>query len=76
MIHRQIFAGGIPFSEEGGVAAVFSMLKGRRPARPDHPEISNRLWKTMKKCWDVDPARRKTITAVLTVLEAEINARQ
>ena len=48
------------------------MLKGRRPARPDHPELSDRLWKMIKKCWDVDPARRKAITEIVAALEAEV----
>ena len=58
------------------MAAVISMLKGRRPTRPDHPELSDRLWETMESCWDVDPARRKTITAVVAAYEAEMTARQ
>jgi len=51
------------------------MVNGRRPARPDHPELSDRVWKMIEGCWKSDPAQRKTITEVVTILEAEINTR-
>ena len=76
MAHRQVFAGKSPFSDEGGVAAVFSMLNGRQPARPNHPELSDRLWKAIRGCWKVDPTRRKTVTEIVAVLEAEMTARR
>ena len=76
MIYRQILAGQVPFSDESKVAGVFSMLMGRRPPRPDHPELSDRLWRMIKGCWKVDPGQRKTITRVVAVLEAEVAAHQ
>ena len=72
----QVFAGHAPFSDEGKVAGVYSMLKGRRPARPDHPELSDRAWKMINGCWKDDPAQRTTITEVITLLETEINVRK
>lgn len=50
------------------------MLNGRRPARPDHPELSARVWKLIEGSWKSNPARRKTMAEVVTVLEAEVNA--
>jgi len=50
------------------------MLNGRRPARPDHRELSDRMWKTIASCWKSDPAKRKTMDEVVTILEAELNA--
>lgn len=70
----QTFAGQVPFPNESNVAAVFSMWKGRRLARPDHPEISDQLWKAIKGCWKADPAQRKTIIEIVTILEAEVAA--
>ena len=52
------------------------MLRGRRPARPDHPELSDRLWRMIEGCWKVDPTKRKTIDKVVTALEAGVAARQ
>jgi len=76
MTCHQIFAGKVPFSDENVVAAVFSMWKGRRPARPHHPELSDRLWKMIKGCWKVNPSQRKTITEVVAILEGEATARR
>jgi serine/threonine protein kinase len=76
MVHRQIFTGEVPFPDESNIAASFSMWKGRRPVRPDHPEVSDNLWRAIEGCWKVDPAKRKTITEVVAVLEAEVAAHQ
>ena len=49
------------------------MLNGRRPARPDHPELSTRVWRVIKDSWKSNPAQRKTMAEVVTILEAEVN---
>ena len=49
------------------------MLNGRRPPRPDHPELSDRVWEMIEGCWENIPSRRRTITEVITVLDAELN---
>ena len=49
------------------------MLNGRRPGRPGHPELSDRVWKVIKGCWKDSPAKRKTMARVVTVLEAEVS---
>ena len=49
------------------------MSNGRRPARPDHHEVSDHVWKMIEGCWKNDPAKRKTMTEVVTILEAELN---
>lgn len=51
------------------------MLNGRRPARPEHPELSDRMWKMIKGSWKGNPAQRNTITEVITILEVEASAR-
>jgi len=56
------------------VAGVYSMLEGRRPSRPSHPELSDRLWKLIKGCWKDDPAQRTTIAEVVGILEAEMDS--
>ena len=49
------------------------MLKGQRLGRPDHPELSGRLWKLIQACWKSDPARRMSIGGVVAVLETELS---
>lgn len=50
------------------------MVNGRRPPRPEHPELSDRVWEMIKGCWEVNPAQRMTITKVITILNEEVNA--
>jgi len=71
--HFQVFAGRVPFSDKSNVAGVYSMLNGHRPDRPDHPELSDRLWKLIKGCWKSSTTQRKTIAEVVGVLEEEPN---
>ena len=52
------------------------MLSGRRPTRPNHPELSDRVWEMIEGCWRADPIKRKKITEVVATLEAEINAQK
>ena len=54
------------------VAGVYSMLEGRRPGRPDHPEVSDRAWKVIEGCWEVD----KTMAEIIIVLGAEVRAHE
>ena len=49
------------------------MLNGHRPTRPDHPGLSDRVWKMIEGCWKGDPVKRKEITEVVAILEAEVN---
>lgn len=67
----QVFAERVPFPNESKVVGVCSMLKGRRPHRPDHPEVSDRVWKVIKGCWKDNPAQRMTMAEAITILEAE-----
>ena len=48
------------------------MWKGHRPARPNHAEASNRVWKMIQGCWKLDPGRRMTIAEVVAVLEEKV----
>jgi hypothetical protein len=70
----QVFAGRVPFHNKGNVAGVYLMLKGRRPGRLDHPELTDHVWKMIKGCWKSDPTQRHTMAEVVAILEAEANA--
>lgn len=72
----QVFTGRVPFPDVTRVTGVYSMLKGRRPGRPDHPELSDRVWKAIKGCWKGNPTKRKTMAEVVAILEAEVNAQR
>jgi len=52
------------------------MLKGRRPARPNHHQLSDHMWKMIRWCWKAKPAQRVTIAEIVTALEAEVSVRE
>ena len=60
------------FHEMIEVAATHSMLKGRRPSRPDCDEVSSLVWQMIQSCWDPAAQRRMTIGEAVVVLEAEL----
>ena len=61
-----------PFSELSGIAARHSMLTGHRPPRPNHPEISDRRWYMIERCWHVVPSQRMPIGEAVSLLETEL----
>lgn len=73
---RQTFTGQVPFADKGKVVAIVSMWKGHRPARPNHPEVSDHVWRAIRGCWKVDPGQRMSIAEVVAVLEKEVAAHQ
>jgi hypothetical protein len=69
---RQVLTGRPPFFEMTEVAATYSMVNGARPSRPNHHEISDRIWRTVERCWHTVPSRRMSIEEVVGLLEAEL----
>ena len=63
------------FSDNHTTFVVYTVWKGARPPRPDHPEVSDRVWEMMKQCWERVPPKRITIREVVRTLEAEVAAR-
>jgi hypothetical protein len=64
----QIFTGAVPFSDSLHVAAVLAITSGKRPQRPTHPTLTDKLWKLVQDCWDQDPRLRPEGLKVLKVL--------
>ncbi|KAF9644623.1 kinase-like protein [Thelephora ganbajun] len=67
----EILTGRPPFHGMTEVAAAYLILKGDRPPRPDHHEISDRLWDIIERCWDSVPSKRMSVTEVVNLLEIE-----
>ena len=63
------------FPDSFDVIAAHAMWKGAQPPRPDHPEVSDRVWEMMKQCWESVPSERTTIAEVVRILEAEHTAK-
>ena len=63
--------GHAAFSDRLAIVAAYTMWKDARPPRPDHPEVSDRVWEMMKQCWERVPSKRMTIREVVRTLERE-----
>ena len=70
-----MFAGKPPIFEKGELVGVGPKFYHRWSSRPNHPELSNRVWEVIKGCLEKIPSRRKTIAEVATALEAELRLR-
>ena len=68
----QVLTGRPPFFEMTEIAATYSMLSGARPPRPNHHEVSDRIWSMVERCWHTVPSRRMSIEEVVGLLEAEL----
>ncbi|KAF9651178.1 kinase-like protein [Thelephora ganbajun] len=68
----QVLTGRPPFHGMIEVAAAYSMLNGDRPPRPDHPEVSDRVWYMIERCWNRIPSERMSIGGAVDLLEAEL----
>jgi hypothetical protein len=69
---RQVLTGRPPFFEMTEIAATYTMLNGTRPSRPNHHEVSDRIWRMIERCWHTVPSRRVSAGEVVELLEAEL----
>ena len=61
----QVFTGEIPFSSEKvNWMVALAVLRGDRPARPEHASCTDDLWALIQRCWDQDPDSRPEILEV------------
>jgi len=68
-----MFTGKAPVFDKGMLVGVQSRLGGRRSPRPNHPELSDRVWEVIKGCLESVPWQRKTIAEVVVALDVELN---
>ena len=70
----QAFTGAVPFRDYPYYAAALMMMQGKRPPRPTHPALTEKLWALMQRCWDPDPTLRPEISEVSQVfLESSVS---
>ena len=63
-VSLQVFTGAVPFSNSLPTATMLAIMDGRRPPRPDHPQLTDHLWVLMQRCWDQNPLSRPEISEV------------
>ena len=69
-IRTQIFSDRLPFHDSKDTAVVITVITSdERPPRPTHPELSDKLWELIEKCWRRDPSQRPAIQEVVKFLE-------
>ena len=59
-----MFVGEAPVFEEGELV----------PSRPEHLELSDRMWEMIEGCLKKVPSQRKTIGEVVVALETELRS--
>ena len=62
------FTGAVPFNHQSSIAAISNIMKGKRPPRPVHLDLTTELWELMQRCWDQEPRSRPEMSEVLRVL--------
>ncbi|KAF9646915.1 kinase-like protein [Thelephora ganbajun] len=71
----EVFAGGAPPFGEDNATGIRLKLGGRPLPRPNHSELSDRLWRMIEGCLESTPSQRKTSTEVTVTLDTELNSR-
>ncbi|KAF9644348.1 kinase-like protein [Thelephora ganbajun] len=68
MVMVEAFTGVVPFHHYSSVVAMFDIMEGKRPPRPDHPAFTPDLWELMQRCWKQESHSRPEMSEVLRVL--------
>ena len=61
----KVFTAAVPFSDKPPRAAMLAIVGGKRPPRPIHPTLTDRLWGLTRRCWDQEPRRRPQVLQIL-----------
>ena len=44
-------------------------MSGKRPKRPDHPELTDALWELAERCWAARAQDRPEVEEVIEILK-------
>jgi len=65
----QTFAGKFPFHDVSAPAVPAGIMDGKRPKRPDHPNLTDTLWELAERCWAETAQDRPEMKEVIETLE-------
>jgi len=65
----EVFTGKVPFDGTAPATVAVSVLDGKRPTRPTHPDFTDHLWENTKCCWNQEPRYRPDISEVVLCLQ-------
>ena len=71
LVSPQAFTGVVPFDNITTAAATFAIMRGKRPPRPTHPDLTEQLWTLIQCCWYQNPYSRPEVSRVSKVLSGE-----
>ena len=66
-ISAKVFTGAVPLSTRPSIAATLAIIRGEHPPRPNHPDLTDALWRLMQRCWAQEPHLRPEMAQVLQV---------
>jgi hypothetical protein len=68
LIEIQVFNGQPPFCELSVYRAILAIVNGHEHSRPNVPELDDKMWDLMVRCWDQRPSHRPTASEVVETL--------
>ena len=68
LVSPQVFTGAVPFNNSLPTVAMLAIMGGKRPSRPTHPALTDKLWILIERCWNQDPRSRPEVSEVLQIL--------
>lgn len=68
-LFTQAFTGEVPFPESSFSAVGAAIVKGERPSRPDHPDLTEHLWTLTQNCWNDSAKDRPDVGDAVKVIE-------
>ena len=77
MVVYEVLSGRMPFSRHHGLAIIWAIMKGERPARSrggDGKWFTDGIWSVMERCWKPNPGDRPRIEDVLRCLEGVLRS--
>lgn len=69
MVIIEIFTGKVPFDGTPPATVAVSVLAGKRPTRPTHPDFTDHLWENTRCCWNQQPRYRPDISEMVLCLQ-------
>ena len=67
MLAVEVFAGNVPFKEEGNDLVALRISEGWRPEKPENAQdagLTEEMWKILTGCWNQVPEKRPAVGEV------------
>ena len=73
MLAVEVYTGELPFGDIPNEQAVLKIFNRERPSKPAAEELTEDMWKFVKRCWGQRPKKRPTIDEVVRIWEGFVN---